>query len=195
LNKTESPHWTQLDGLRGLAVIAVVAHHYAEHFWHSSGGGPVALAAVRLFFVLSGFLITGILLRSKEEIDRGRQTMAGALRIFYLRRALRIFPLYYLTIAIGVAANLPPAREILPWLCAYLVNVRVERTGEWVEVFSHFWTLSVEEQFYLFWPLLIFCVRRRHLPAVIVATVVLPLLLRGWWLYETRMFALELFME
>jgi peptidoglycan/LPS O-acetylase OafA/YrhL len=88
----------QLDGLRAMAVLAVLWTHYLpEEYWLFGiyWGG----VGVRLFFVLSGFLITGILLKSRQHVMQGKQCPLFAIRQFYIRRFLRIFPLYYVTLA------------------------------------------------------------------------------------------------
>lgn len=178
----------QLDGLRGLAVLAVVIHHYLESFYRIHSARAFAFGGVSLFFVLSGFLITGILLRSRAMIQAGETSVAESLKIFYIRRALRIFPLYYAVIGCAVVVNLPPAREILAWLLTYTVNFRIVAYSEWVSYFSHFWTLCVEEQFYLFWPLLIFLVPGRALLPTVFAVAAIPLIIKAWWLFDTRLF-------
>ncbi|NJM47112.1 MAG: acyltransferase, partial [Alkalinema sp. RU_4_3] len=85
------PYLIQLDALRAIAITGVlVAHHLPSSWWINSTlqwGG----AGVRLFFVISGFLITGILLRARDRVSSGKETIGGALKIFYIRRALRIF--------------------------------------------------------------------------------------------------------
>lgn len=83
-------HLPQLDGLRAIAVSAVLVYHYLPPKWFDSmfGASP-GLLGVRLFFVLSGFLITGILLRSRTGVDAQKTTRSTALRVFYLERALR----------------------------------------------------------------------------------------------------------
>src|SRR5260370_9794337 len=98
----------QLDALRVVAVTAGVVHHFIPGGW-----GYGAAAGVRLFFTLSGFLITGILLRSKDDVEGGKQTRGGALGKFYARRFLRIFPLYYFVGACAFALNLQPVLEII----------------------------------------------------------------------------------
>lgn len=168
------PHLTQLDGLRALAVLAVVLTHYLPErnwplgvYWGGYG--------VRLFFVLSGFLITGILLRSRGFIASG-QRPSFALRQFYVRRFLRIFPIYYVTLAIIVVLAIPQARASILWNVSYLSNVYFARRGEFDGLTSHLWSLSVEEQFYLFWPWLIFFMPSRFLlPSIVAGIAVAPL--------------------
>src|SRR5215471_9719868 len=112
----------QLDGLRAIAVLAVLWTHYLPQEYWLSGiywGG----VGVRLFFVLSGFLITGILLKSRQYITQGKQCSLVAIRQFYIRRFLRIFPLYYVILALTAIMAIPPVRETIAWHIAYLSNV------------------------------------------------------------------------
>jgi peptidoglycan/LPS O-acetylase OafA/YrhL len=133
---------------------------------------------VDLFFVLSGYLISGILM--------DHHACANRFKTFYLRRTLRIFPLYYLALAIvfGGLMNLPSLRPMVEsgagmgWFLSYGFNIQLALQGEWpaTELLNHFWTLCVEEQFYLVWPLAVFAVPVRRFPwlvatAVVVATV------------------------
>jgi peptidoglycan/LPS O-acetylase OafA/YrhL len=150
-----------------VAVAAVAWSHWERPYQF---GVPFG-AGVHLFYVLSGFLITTILLTSRERADRG-----AALGEFYVRRALRIFPAFYLTLAVAWWADVPPVRDTLWWHAFYASNVQVVLTGEWPGAISHFWSLAVEEQFYLVWPWLIVCAPRRMLvPAVVAAIVSAPL--------------------
>src|SRR5260370_40893244 len=134
----------QLDELRAFAVTAVIVHHFIPGGWaYGAAGG------VRLFFTLSGCLIAGILLRSKDAVEGGKQTRRSALGKFYARRFLRIFPLYYFVVACAFALNLEPVREIIGWLLTYTLNIRMARQG-WVEAkFAPFLCLAVGEQFYI----------------------------------------------
>ena len=102
------PHMPQLDGLRALAVTAVLIHHYIRGGW-----GLGATLGVKLFFVLSGFLITSILIRSRNKADLLNKRKFGALKSFYIRRTLRIFPLYYFVVAVGALVNTGMVREYL----------------------------------------------------------------------------------
>jgi len=171
-------HVPALDGLRGVAVLLVLAFHFA-HIDGEGGAVERALlgatragwAGVDLFFVLSGFLITGILLDARG----GR----GYFRAFYLRRVLRIFPLYYAYLAVlffVLPAFFPlidVRRETQGWLWTYLGNVLFAREGGFhASPFTgHFWSLAVEEQFYLLWPLLVWWLPRRRLAAVCLGLV------------------------
>jgi peptidoglycan/LPS O-acetylase OafA/YrhL len=133
----------QLDGLRAVAVLAVAWSHWAPHHQYGIPFG----AGVHLFFVLSGYLITRILLRVRQAGSR----LLG-LRAFYIRRLLRIFPAYYLWVAVGIVA-VPYVRSTWPWHVGYLSNLLFYNQAEWAGPVSHWWSLAVEEQFYLVWPL------------------------------------------
>jgi peptidoglycan/LPS O-acetylase OafA/YrhL len=114
-----------------------------------------AVLGVWFFFVLSGFLITSVL---EEDAERQRE---GTFTRFYIRRAFRIFPLYYLATAIGVLFAIPHFQDKLGWIVAYLVNVAyVVKDDAQLGYAGHFWTLAVEEQFYLVWPVVVILLRR-----------------------------------
>jgi peptidoglycan/LPS O-acetylase OafA/YrhL len=124
-------------------VLLVVAHH-AELPW-APFPIELGLVGVRLFFVLSGFLITGILLDGRDAIDEGRASRGSFARAFYARRALRIFPVFYAALAILFVLDAPLVREQIGWHALYASSFLVAREGHWVGVASHFWSLSVEE--------------------------------------------------
>lgn len=167
-----------LDGVRALAVALVMAVHYHEEF----GGGWIG---VQLFFVLSGFLITRILVDARLTTEG----MSGFLKVFWVRRALRIFPLYLLFLLIGELAwwcwsapvTWPSARW---WLWTYSLNFghMFERVPI-SDVYSHFWSLAVEEQFYLIWPVVIWYCSRRALQWL-VAILLLAMPVVRWLLVE-----------
>ncbi|MFL0025989.1 acyltransferase family protein [Streptomyces sp. NBUL23] len=149
-------HIAPLDGLRGLAVLGVLFFH-AGHF---SGG----FLGVDLFFVLSGFLITGLLLR-EARAHNGRINLLG----FWGRRARRLLPALAFMIAgtlillwtLGPPSLLRHALDDTPWVLSNLTNWHfiADQVGYWkagdTRVFGHLWSIAVEEQFYLLWPLLI----------------------------------------
>ena len=165
--RDDAAAFPSLDGLRGLAVLSVMAYHFSVGAVPQQALDRIVLGAlssgwvgVDLFFVLSGFLITGILLGTARAPERFRN--------FYARRALRIFPAYYGLLLFfifvaplvhrGVAAAqiaAPLRAHALP-LFTYTINLVIAWQGSWassIPYFSpHFWSLAIEEQFYLFWP-------------------------------------------
>jgi peptidoglycan/LPS O-acetylase OafA/YrhL len=160
--------WVQLDGLRAIAVLAVILSHTGPPVLDRLGLG---WHGVQLFFVLSGFLITGILLDARDT-----NTVRHTLRAFYARRFLRIFPAYYVVVAATALIGIPEVRQGLPWHLAYLSNWRAAHLGAWEGSTSHLWSLSVEEQFYLCWPLIILGCPMAGLPVLLaVAVLVGPL--------------------
>jgi peptidoglycan/LPS O-acetylase OafA/YrhL len=129
---------------------------------------------VELFFILSGFLITGILYDSHNEPHYFRN--------FYMKRLLRIFPLYYgvLALVFFVAPLIPllrvPTLEYLvdrqAWAWLYAVNIYIAKNGEWSFFYlDHFWSLAIEEHFYFFWPLVVFVLARRPRALIAVSLV------------------------
>ena len=151
-------HFPVLDGLRACAVLIVIGFHFWQSFSDGSHSvvGKLAVwgqTGVDLFFVLSGFLITGILLDS-----RGSEHF---LRNFYVRRILRIFPLYYATLfAVYLVGPLLRINAWTPWKQSvwywiYLQNIPAMFAPGLASGPGHFWSLAVEEHYYLFWPLLV----------------------------------------
>jgi peptidoglycan/LPS O-acetylase OafA/YrhL len=164
-------HMLQLDGLRAIAAGLVVLYHFWRPIREYVHVGAIG---VRVFFVLSGFLITGILLRSRALREDGQTSPGVSLRRFYIRRFLRIFPLYYLALTLAWFGKVSGAREGIIWHAAYLSNVHfflvnAVHHGEWGGHVGHFWSLAVEEQFYLIWPWVILFARRQWLPGIALA--------------------------
>jgi peptidoglycan/LPS O-acetylase OafA/YrhL len=160
----------QLDALRALAIFGVMACHFFAYRITTEGA-----QGVTLFFVLSGFLITGILLKCRTYIDRDGQSVLFTLRQFYARRFLRIFPVYYLALALLWIMHDKGVRAELGWHLAYLTNIRMAMNARahyfphWS--IEHFWSLAVEEQFYLVWPCVVLLVSRRVLLYTVCAMV------------------------
>ena len=158
-------YYRGLDGLRAVAILLVLFEHWVYY-------GPAKIIApgglgVNIFFVLSGFLITEILLKR-----RGRHP-GTAFWEFWWRRAVRIFPLFYFYLALLWWLNIPETRSLTPWSALYALNIYTALTGQiGPRVLSHIWSLCVEEQFYLLWPFLILLTPERWLPRVLFAPVV-----------------------
>ncbi len=168
-------HRIQLDSIRALAVILVMIQHFDPGTIHWV---ELGFAGVRVFFVLSGFLITGILLRARQTAEIDRISKWRVLRNFYARRFLRIFPVYYLVILLTWLAGIGPMRESVGWHLSYLSNIYFYRRGDGNFSVTHLWSLAVEEQFYLLWPLLILFLPRKWLVGAIVSAICIGPLFR-----------------
>jgi len=193
VNRSRLGHIPALDGIRGVAILLVVLSHLtptgpnARHgishlIVRLSDSGTIG---VDLFFVLSGFLITGILLRSKNS----RRYFIN----FYGRRALRIFPIYYFVLAlVAIALFTVPAlssyqnlRSNWPYFWFYGTNILIARhgpaavEGRWLGL-GYLWSLAVEEHFYLFWPMIVLLCSRKTLIRVCVALLAIAPLFRAF---------------
>jgi peptidoglycan/LPS O-acetylase OafA/YrhL len=174
-----------LDGLRAVSIGGVLLAHASIGFTGSPGGWPHALGeragslGVLFFFVISGYLITSLL---KREADRtGRIDLVG----FYQRRMLRIFPAFYTYLAVIAGLTTAGVLSIAPReLVAAGLHVWnygglwIDGTAHGVWFLGHFWTLALEEQFYLLWPLTVVLVGLRRSAAVAVGVCVAAPLLR-----------------
>jgi len=164
----------QLDSLRAIAVALVLY----SHFLAPGGSSFVGHLGVRLFFVLSGFLITRLLLQARDAA----QFEAGpALRSFYARRMIRIFPPYFAVLGLVWLAS-EQSRASFAWHALYLSNFWYALHNDWTPwLLCHFWSLSIEEQFYLAWPLIVLLAPRRRIEAITIGVIAFSLAYRFYW--------------
>ena len=186
MNPTTSTrsYFPALDGLRGIAILLVICCHNFDFLPYFEFGR----VGVDLFFVLSGFLITDILLKTREK--------KNFLRNFYLRRVLKIFPVYYGALLLffiiapifqnaQVQYNYYQSNQPFLWLHLQNWLQYIHIQPEDSMVLSHFWSLSVEAQFYLIWPLMVLVVTNtRLLSQILILVVVICVLARfSSWSY------------
>lgn len=173
----------QLDGLRFVLFLMVFATHYAPN--------PVNVGylgyALPVFFVMSGFLITNVLLFSDHP------SLLTKLKVFYLRRILRICPAYYLVVLLLIALG---SLTYPGYYLAYLVNIKLfslslAETPQtfltwfaqgWREESMHLWSLSVEEQFYILYPLILYLTPNRYRTTMLFTVLIASALTRFWFL-------------
>jgi peptidoglycan/LPS O-acetylase OafA/YrhL len=162
----QSNYIRSLDGVRAIAILLVMAFHFGIIRFGWMG--------VQLFFVLSGFLIGTILLKEKAS----PAPLSARLKKFWIRRSLRIFPLYYIYLLVFAGIYLWFAfpegyLHDLPYLVSYTFNLtRISQTWHESPVYTHFWSLCVEEQFYLFFPFIIFLLSVRSLRVLLVVVLI-----------------------
>jgi peptidoglycan/LPS O-acetylase OafA/YrhL len=167
-----------IDGLRAIAILLVIVDHYVP--WIVVGKGPLSMfvkeasgwagTGVDLFFVLSGFLITGILVKSKGSPNYFAR--------FYWRRSMRIFPAYYIFLLPMLFFPGLFTGISRPWFVFYLRNWRGADAAS-DGTLGHLWSLAVEEQFYIGWSIVVFLVAVRWLPHITVALIALAPVVRG----------------
>lgn len=162
---SSSSYMPRLDGVRALAIVFVLIEHFTRPgFFRTIGIGGIG---VRLFFVLSGYLITRILLGYRQN----RTAAGAAAKQFYWRRLLRLSPPYYAAIAIMGGFGIAGVGHTWWIHCLYLSNFYVLWVHYWYAS-SHLWSLSVEEQFYLLWFLVVLILPRRMLlPAILFCII------------------------
>ena len=194
LQKPLRGHIPALDGIRGCAILMVMIFHFGSVLKPT---GPAGIAyysikspgwsGVDLFFVLSGFLITGILLASKDS--------ANYFQSFYMRRILRIFPLYYSIVFLNflLLTFSPLARHLalrahtdagIQWYYLFYLQNWIIEPLQPIRTLEHFWSLAIEEQFYLVWPMLVYLTSRRTLSRICLLLPLVSLTLRiGFYYY------------
>lgn len=185
----------QLDGLRFFSVLMVMIAHWLQWQWTNPVLTKIPFGhGVTLFFVLSGFLITRILLENRDKYNISHLNKFHLVKNFYIRRFFRIFPIYYLLIFGLFIFNYKNTHEIFPWLITYTSNIYQSINNVYVEDFNHFWSLAVEEQFYLFWPFVILFIKPRKTFITIILTIIIALIIRTYlYLYVGKWMATSYF--
>jgi peptidoglycan/LPS O-acetylase OafA/YrhL len=178
-------HVPALDGLRGIAILLVLVHnagHFGAHpsnvLWITALVGAIGWIGVQLFFVLSGFLITSKLLATQDA--------PNYYSVFFGRRILRIFPLYYAALVFGLIV-VPAFTHGLHggafadwqqvWLWTFLFNW-AHPLGTPAHGFPHFWSLAVEEQFYLIWPFVVHKLTSKKLARICLGVITAAFIIR-----------------
>lgn len=180
----------QLDSFRAIAVTLVIISHWLpkNHFLNILPNGDIGVDA---FFVLSGFLITRILLEYRSKTDCDLNSKLIVVKNFYVRRSLRIFPVYYLLLIILLLLekyiNIQ-LKDSFIYHISYTSNLLFFKNQSWEGSLSHLWSLAVEEQFYLIWPWIIIFTPLRYLKYTILGFICIGICsdLILYWLFQGK---------
>ena len=158
-------YFEQLNGIRFIAVFLVLIDHWLIPINPFSFFGHLGVV---IFFVLSGFLITRILFENAESCRANHSSPLVKMVRFIYRRSLRIFPIYFLLLAVGGIFSLSNISEIAGWLLSYTPNFYIILHNRWMGVCDHLWSLAVEEQYYLLFPYFIFYISAAKYPRLLI---------------------------
>ncbi len=157
----------QLDGLRAFAMVAIAWDHWLPKHWPRLFPFEMFLF---FFLVLTGYLITGSLLRERDRSEsQGGAWKWRAMKTYQLRRGLRILAPYYAALALAWIVRAPDVTgSSILWYICHLSNIHIAFLGQWPPGTNHFWSLALQQQFYLIWPWVIWFVPRRLLGSAIL---------------------------
>lgn len=158
-------YFEQLNGIRFIAVLLVLIDHWLIPINPFSFFGHLGVV---MFFVLSGFLITRILFENADSCRANHSSPIVKMVRFIYRRSLRIFPIYFLLLAVGGIFSLSNFSEIAGWLVSYTPNFYIILHNRWMGVWDHLWSLAVEEQYYLLFPYFIFFISAAKYPSLLI---------------------------
>jgi len=161
-----------LDGLRGLAILGVLADHFHVPLPPLFHIGPVG---VRFFFILSGYFITLSLWKVREANTTSPLQRIILLGRFYLQRLMRVGPPFYLALALGALFGIQEVWQHFFWLALFQTNHYILYLGYWPTAISHYWSLAVQEQFYMVWPLFVLTLPRRFFLPCMIACMIFAL--------------------
>lgn len=165
-------YFEQLNGIRFIAVFLVLIDHWLIPINPFSFLGHLGVV---IFFVLSGFLITRILFENADSCRANRSTPFVKMIRFIYRRSLRIFPIYFLLLAVGSILNLSNFKDVSIWLISYTPNFYIITHTKWLGVWDHLWSLAVEEQYYLLFPYFVFFVSAARYPRLFIWMLIIGL--------------------
>jgi peptidoglycan/LPS O-acetylase OafA/YrhL len=167
--------YPRIEGFRGLAVLLVLISHWIIiQYFPKFSFLDLGFLGVNFFFVLSGFLITEILLIEIYNREKPIQIIKN----FFAKRTLRIFPIYYLTILVLAIFNIGQSANLLPWTLTYSLNIGENWFGVHEQMFMHIWSLCVEEQFYLIWPFILLVTKNTKHFSLIVMIIAISILFK-----------------
>jgi peptidoglycan/LPS O-acetylase OafA/YrhL len=162
----------RLDTLRFFSVLLVIISHWLPNSEIVRAIPFMGNIGVGFFFVISGYLITSNLIRLKTY------SLVDGFKIFYWNRLLRIFPIYYLFLIFFLFYDIEYWNLNAVYFFSYLTNFRIYNVNHWLGLFSHLWSLAIEEQFYLLWPLVILLTSKHRIKHSIIITFLVSLVLK-----------------
>jgi peptidoglycan/LPS O-acetylase OafA/YrhL len=171
-------YFEQLNGIRFIAVFLVLIDHWLIPINPFSFLGHLGVV---IFFVLSGFLITRILFENADSSRANRSSPFVKMVRFIYRRSLRIFPIYFLLLAVGAIFSISNFEQLFFWLLTYTPNIYIIINNTWIGTWDHLWTLAVEEQYYLFFPMLILFSNSRKYFNLLVGMILVGLAFRCYF--------------
>jgi peptidoglycan/LPS O-acetylase OafA/YrhL len=171
----KSDYQPHLDGLRALAILGVLGEHFGLPLPDMLRCGPLS---VRFFFVLTGYFITLSLWKVETQMKRPGQGGLIHLGRYYLARLLRIGPPFYLSLMLGALFGIEEVRTNFFWLATFQANNYIAYLGYWPDAISHYWSLAVQEQFYMIWPIVVLAMPKKWFIPTVVGFIFFGLIFR-----------------